>query len=1147
MREIEIWPGYDPASHSDNWIPRRTAGRLDRYPSATHTRASFARVAIATLVMGLVLSAAPALSGQAAAGATISGLVRGPGGVPVPGVTVKLIERHTREHRETWTETNGIYTVTELPAGTYELEVSLIGFRSEVRGPVTVSAGKELKIDITLVLAVSEKGAVADTDSDYASVHGPQGLRSPQIEIRRGSGSLEAAAGSATGAEDPSPNVSPSENLGEASSGDPTDSGDAASSDSSAEASAANSFLLSGSVARAAKADGDRSSQLQEVIDVHPPASAPGFGGGKSPNDAAVFSSMRSALRRVHANRIRGSVFNRYSNSIFDARPYPLNTAQSPRLPAYQEHAGISLGGPLIIPKVYQGRDKTSFYLQYSLRRNQTPFDSFATVPTLAERGGDFSQTVLQSGLLAGTTPTIYDPRSNPSGPRIPFPDNRIPQSALDPAAVGLLKFVPLPNLPGSVQNYHLQQPLPFTYHHVSGRIGHQISERDGLFAYYVFKSAGSTEVTDLPDLTFTTAVRSQDLNLSETHTFSPRIVNTVLLNFNRQRISTLNPFAFQEDIAGRLGIQGISSDPFDWGLPIISFTNFTPLNDTIPSLHRDQTFRLLDSLLMTLGSHELRFGGELRRIQLNRLTDPDARGTFTFSGFTSSDFTVDGFPVPETGFDFADFLLGLPQATSVRFGNSSNYFRARVYSAFVQDDWRLTPRLSINLGLRYEYFQPPTEKYGYLSNLAIGRDFASTRVVTARAGAYPESLIRGDGNNLSPHLGLALRPWSDRRVVLRAGYGIFYDGSIFQRLVLNLANQPPFAQAATLLTTPQQVLTLEQGFPEIAPSVARNTYSVDTNFRTPYGQTWSLTIEDEIARNLNLLVGYVGIKGTKLDLLLAPNRAAPGSPLTTQERLAIENALQFNYETSGAASIYHGFQVGLRGRFHNGLSAKAEYIFSKSIDNAAGVGGVGRVVAQNNADLDAERGLSIFDVRHRFTMGNSYDLPFGEGRRFFSGKGTLDRVLADWQISGNATLQTGIPFTARVLGNAGNNSGTGGYFSERADATGQPVSLPGFQRSTLRYFNTASFTLPAPGEFGNAGRNTIPGPGTIDFDLSLRRSVTISREKGVRASLRLEATNIFNTPTYIGLATTVNASDFGRITSVGEMRSLRLSVRVRF
>jgi Carboxypeptidase regulatory-like domain len=1125
------------------------------------------RVFAPSAILLALLLGTPWFAGAQVPGGTITGHVQGPGSVSVPGATIILQDQQTGVRKMTWSDEAGNYTFSSIPAGTYKLQISLVGFRDDVREPVPVTEGKSLTVNIALVMALRDESATGTSQQSSKGNEGaplnpaslPPGLRQ---RLDNAGDQIGAAAGDMLSGTE---NVRFAANAGggaESLSQGDSGGGDAGPNSFDLQASASNSFLLSGSVARAAT-PGDEEEQRRRRFEDFRRAmqseQAPGFGqgaggegrggwGGFGGGFGGIMTGGGRGFRPPQINRIHGMLSARYSNSALDARPYPLNVAESPRIPAHSIQTGIGFGGPLNIPGVYKGGNKTNFFFNYNLERERQPFDNLATVPTEAERKGDFSQTVISAGSMAGTVPVLYDPQSNLSGPRTAFANNRIPSTRFSSAAVGLLDYIPLPNLPGAVQNFHLQESLPNSSDRVMGRIGHEISDHDNMGVFYFFNSSRSQGVSSFPLLTRNTSTRSQNLNWNETHTFNPHLVNNFLLNFNRQRISTLNPFAFQQDIAGDLGIQGVSGDPRDWGLPLINFTNFTGLNDLIPSLVRNQTFRTVDSVILSTGKHNLRFGGEVRRVQQNNLQNPDARGTFTFSGLTTSDLSTAGFPIAGTGFDFADFLLGLPQVTSVRFGTSSNYFRSWVYAFFIQDDWRMSPRLTFNLGLRYEYFQPMSEKYGHLSDFELSDGFSSAQVVTGlSSGSLPASLIRSDANNLSPRIGIAFRPWTQRRLVLRAGYGIFYDGSIYPRLVTNLANQPPFAEASTLQTTPLQVLTFEQGFPLIDPGIARNTYAVDPGFRTPYGQSWNFSLEDEIARDWIFSLGYVGTKGTKLDLLLGPNIAVAGSPLTTQDQLILKNAQQFTYETSGADSIYHGLQAGIRRQYHNGLSFSADYTFSKSIDNAASVGGAGRFVAQNFLDLQAERGLSVFDVRHRLTLRHSYELPFGDRKPFFNHGGLLGRALGDWRVSGNATLQSGTPYTARVLGNLTDNSGTGAYQAQRADATGLSVALPSSEQTALRFFNSSAFTLPQAGEFGNAGRNTIPGPGRINFDMSLSRGVTFSRERGIRADFRLEANNIFNTPSYTGLATVVNATDFGRVTSVGSMRSLTFSMRMRF
>lgn len=1168
-------------------------------PSMMKYLASFANSAL--LWAAFLLAAPAALMGQGPAGAArLTGQVRGPGGVSVPGATIILTEKESGTRKQTWTDEDGNFAFTGVASGTYKLDVSLVGFRDELRDPLAVSADKPVQVDIVLAMALPAPPAGSEMAGRQRAWRNPGSSGNPGNPPNRqafpqgarerfGSQSTQGGAIEANGmpgeAASGEAGVRFSEGAATAGTGENNAASNGANGSAEANgpspdmgASAANSFLLSGSVMGAATPGGEGSDFESRRGEFQggqgpggpgeggPGGGGPGAGGGPGGGPGGGFGGggpggpggfgggggfggpggpggfgpggmtlggRGFAGRRPQINRIRGNINEQFTNSAVYAHPYPLNVAESPLVPSYQERFGVGFGGPLAIPKIYNGKDKTTFFFNYQLQRSKRAIDNFLTVPTSAERAGDFS------GL-----PTIYDPQSNPSGPRTPFSGNQIPMARFDAAALGLLKYIPLPNLPGTVQNFHLQEALPSRNDNVMALINRRIGTKDNANVMYSFNSAHSNSISSFPELTSTTSTRQQNLNLGETHTFNPHSVNMFMFNFNRSRTLILNPFANQQNISQELGIQGVSQNPFDFGLPQIGFTNFAAINDTIPSLTRPQTARLSDFVMLNRGKHNLRLGGELRRVEQNTLTDPNARGTFTFNGYTTSDFTTQGLPVAGTGFDFADFLLGLPQATSVRFGTASNYFRSWVFAGFVQDDWRVRSRLTLNLGLRYEYFQPFMEKFGHLSDLQIGPGFSTAGVVTGQSpDGLPSSLIHSDPYNFAPRIGIAYRPSTKRRMTVRAGYGLFYDSSIYSRLTPHLADQPPFAQASTLLTSPQQVLTLENGFPTVGPGVLTNTYAVDPNFRTPYGQNWNLAVEGEVARDLILSVGYVGTKGTMLDLLLGPNRTG-----SAQGNLSLHNAQQFTYETSGATSIYQGLQVILRRQFHNGFSMNAYYTFSKSIDDAASVGGSGtNTVAQNTFDLAAERGLSVFDVRHRLLINHTYEFPFGQRKRFLSHGGPVAGVFGDWRLSGVASIQSGTPLTASVRGNQSSGGGIGAYFSGRAEATGLPVSLPASQRSTLDYFNTAAFTLPPAGEFGNAGRNTIEGPGSINFNMALGRILTISETKGLRLDFRFEANNIFNHPNYAGVAAIVDATNYGRVTSVGGMRTLDFAMRLRF
>jgi hypothetical protein len=1095
--------------------------------------------------------------------------VRGPGVVSVPAVTVQLINPQTGERKETLTDENGNFAFTGIPLGNYRITLSLVGFRPDVREPIPVTADKLLKINLAMVLAMPEGAAVAQ---------GNGGGRSP---LRRGNGNLatltpttrnrgqfpaasQNSFGDGAGGEEGVLRIT--ENGGAESAGTENAApGETMPENPDASTSAANSFLLGGGVGDVATPGegrggrrgmrgggggfgggaggfgGGAGSPFGAGGGPSGGGQGGGFGGGGGGFGGGGGGARGWGRNRAQVNRIRGNFTEQYTNSGFDAHPYPLNVLESPRIPSYQETFGFSLGGPLVIPKVYNGGSKTSWFASYNLQRGRTGFDSFSTVPTMAEREGDFSDAVLRSGRYAA----IYDPLSSATGARTPFPENTIPAQLISAEAQGLLSYIPLPNLPGQVQNFHLQVPLPTGNDRVMGRIGQQIDSKNSLNVMYYFNRASSQSVATFPGIRSQTSSRGQNLSVSESHTFNTHLVNTLSLNFNRLRTSLLNDFAFQQNIAAQLGINGVSTNPFDWAIPSIGFTNFGGLNDPLSSLTRPQTIRANDVLIWNHGKHNIRLGGELRRVEQNTGTDPNAEGTFSFTGYSTSNFDK-GYPVPGTGFDFADFLLGLPQTTSVRYGVASNYLRTWVTTSFIQDDWRAGNHWTLNGGIRYEYFLPFSEKYGHLSDLAFGPGFTSPEVVTGiESGSLPPSLIHSDWHNFSPRLGIAYRPWIQHHLVMRSGYGVFYDGSIYSRMVNNMVDQPPFAQASTLTTNPEQVLTLENGFPALSPNTIHNTYAADTNYRRPYAQSWNFSVEDEIVRNVVLNVQYIGTKGTKLDLLLSPDSVNPSA--SGSHETSIPGVQQFLYETSGAASIYNGLQVVLRRQFHGGFSMSGFYTWSKSIDDAANIGGNGHNVPQNSFDLIAERALSNFNVGQKLVVNHTYELPFGGQRRFLNRGGFGSRIIGDWQLSGVATLQTGLPLTAAVAGNQSNNNGSGVFASERPDATGVPVSLPRSQRTTLDFFNTGAFALPESGEVGTAGRNTIMGPGAVTFNMSLGRFFTFSREKGIRGRFSINANNIFNHPNYAGVATTINAQNFGWVTSVAAMRSLNVALRFNF
>jgi outer membrane receptor protein involved in Fe transport len=526
---------------------------------------------------------------------------------------------------------------------------------------------------------------------------------------------------------------------------------------------------------------------------------------------------------------------------------------------------------------------------------------------------------------------------------------------------------------------------------------------------------------------------------------------------------------------------------------------------------------------------HTLRWGGDFRRMQINTQTDINARGSFVFTGLNS-------------GFDFSDFLLGLPQQTTVQFGENNYHFRGNSWDLFVQDEWRLRGNLTLNVGLRYEYVSPFIDISNHLANLSIAPEFltnasfnSSDAVVPVVAGqsGVPETIVHPDRNNLAPRIGIAWK--ATGKTVVRAGYGMNYNTGAYQTIVQQLAFQPPFSTTATNIQAAPGDLTLANGFPAAASGTITNNFAVDPNYRLGYVQIWNLNIQRELRPTLIMNVDYTGTKGTNLDIVEAPNR--------TGTSVRIPTVRAFNYETSAANSHTYATSVRIRKRLQTGFSVGGTYTFSKSIDDASSIGGGATVVAQNPFDLAAERGLSVFDQRHRFTGDYMVELPFGHDKRWLRDGGLPRTILGDWNWSGSWTIATGTPYTPRVLNDATDvNRGTNGTL--RADiVSGESVTLS--NPSIAEWFNTAAFTLPATGQFGDARRNSIEGPGSAALNMAMTKVFQI--KEGTMLEFRVQASNVFNTPQYSGIDTVVNSPTFGQVISVGAMRTIQLSGRFRF
>jgi len=890
-----------------------------------------------------------------------------------------------------------------------------------------------------------------------------------------------------------------------------------------------------------------------------------GFGGG--PFGGGGRGGGR--LFRQQVNRIRFSFYDQYDNSAFDAKPYSITGSQFPKPSSYNERFGGNIGGPLKIPHIYNGSDRTYFFLNYQHAIQSSAVSTYSTVPTAAERDSTGASNPDFNFCSVGAT--LYNPLSSSTGPRTllgdgchlstsPIPLDPAAQALLNPA--GIPPYFPLPNVPGAVtQNYLLQTSVPVNSDTLNLHILHTLNGKLSLNGGYNLQSQRQNTVGNFPSTAGHSSALNQSASLGLAHNWTPMLSENTQLNWSRSRAQTSSDHSFIDNIAGNAGITGISADPLTFGLPALDFTSFSGFNDPIPSLIRNQTLRFSDSVKWIHAKHTATFGGEIRRIELNTNSSPDPRGRFTFTGVMTDQLQSTGQPVAlnpsvEPYYELADFLLGLPYNAAVQFGPST-YLRSWGFALYAQDDWRINKVFTFDYGLRYEIATPPVELYNHFANLDLNPAVTAVAVVTpgqtgpVTGASFPRSLVHTDYGNWQPRIGFAWEPGIHPKTVVRGGYSIFFNESAYNTLAQQyLAYEPPFATSQNAFTSGSHILTLENAFP--ASALITNTGGVNPFYRNPYAQTWTFGTETSFTQNWILDLTYTGTKGTDLDLLRAPNRAPLGTgQLQTQNILQIPTAQSFYYDQSGANSIYHALQARLVHRFTHGLTLQGIYTYSKSLDNASTIGGSAPTVVQQDGNcastpapcpnFAAERGLSSFDMRHQFRMFSVYELPFGERNRW-ANHGWAEHVFSNWRLQNILTWHTGTPETV-LLGGTASDNGTGAAFSLRPNQTGNP-NLGMCGGSPQHFFNTGVFAVPPAGTYGNARRGAVEGPCQFTWNMSLAKGFRFGPEQRHHIDVRWEIQNLTNTPPFTGVASTLGSINFGQITRAGSMRTMDVMMR---
>ncbi len=1042
--------------------------------------------------------------------ASLSGEVLDPSGAAVPGVEVVIREQSTGFTHRVVTNSSGVYVAGELAPGRYTVSVARRGFAPLRLPDIDVAVNQQARLDLVLktgaaaesIDVVSQVSPVQKEDSSIGSVLDssmvaglPLSQRTVTSLITLGPGAIPRQLGGFTHDLD---NDVQAGSRGSVALNPPINGA----------RPYMNSELLDGAYntdrntfAVAVIPPLDSVQEFQVDSSLSPPAFAETGGG-------VVDVATKAGTEKFH-----GSAFEYLQNEATDAEPY-FATPSLPRPVFRSNQFGGSLGGP-IKPRA------TYFFVAYEGLLGENALPSVQLVPNAAVRGGNF----------AGEA--IYDPLSYnaATGLKTPFPGGQIPGTRIDPIASRYLaQYEPLPNIPqNGTGNYIDNTPSTNDNNSVSARIDHQFSHAGVLFGRYTINNEDGGIGSQFPLRPTTEDVRAQQAMIGHTYSGTGWL-NEARLSFTRLRVFDVPQSAFKQNVAAALGVQGAPNNPFTFGLPYFFVTNYSTVTDdpTLPQVQRDNTWDASESVALIRGHHSLRFGAEWIRFDFNYLQSQDVRGQYTYTGVFSALASN-----PNSGDAFADFLLGYPQNTQRTVGSAQAYLRENSFAGYLQDDWRVTPALTLNLGLRYEYTSPFSDASNQMLNVNYATFPQPPALVPVATAAAPVL------TNFSPRVGLAYElPGAASRggsAVFRAGYGIYFSPEIAAEaydLVLNGIRTEINETAGTGLP----ILTTANGFPATSSTGFPSYFGLDNNAPTPYVQQWNAGLQKELPGAVLFEVDYVGSKGAHLgrfDRLNIPLTPGPGD--LQQRRPFPSLGTIFQVKHIGNSS-YNSLQVKAEKRMSRSLSFLASFVWSKSIDDTDSIlaGQFDGAGAQNEQNLRLERGLSFFNVPRRLSAGFVYTLPASTHLRALSN---------GWQMSGTITVQDGTPLNPFYLATDFANTGT----PNRPNIVlGQSISLPPSQRTPERWFNTNAFSAPAPYTYGNAGRDIIPGPGNAVVDLALHRRFALSEH--VALELRAESFNLLNYPNW-GIPGPYPdlGPFFGAILSAGDPRRLQFAARVEF
>ena len=870
-----------------------------------------------------------------------------------------------------------------------------------------------------------------------------------------------------------------------------------------------------------------------------------------------------NVLTKSGTNQFHGTMFEFLRNDKMDANPYSFTSIRTKKDPFKWNQYGFTLGGPIWLPKIFNGKDKLFFMANYESFRKRGSSTALYSLAPVAVQGGDFS----------GIASRIYDPSSHVQTANgitaTPFANNVLPQNRISSVSKKLLEFYRQPTLPGVINNYTQQNPRPQNRDQFILRMDYVESAASTWSGRYSWGDENESQ----PGLNLngTKLVTNLEQYMgSNTRVLSPAVVTETRFGYTRFYNSVGTLLAFQRNVVDELGIPGLKGgEPVSWGIPSVGIANYNGIGDSTdgPFENKNSTLQFLNNTSIIRGNHSLRFGGEIRKDQFNQIGNQYGRGSFGFSQRTTED------PFTHTqGDGFASFLLGNVNLTEVSAQNAAAQFRATTFALYFDDSWKITPKFTLSLGLRYENTPPWEDISGNLVTVfynafdnspnvtdqsrhpvflrqgkGTGDPYAGLKVRWPNIPLVQDNrlgnrLVNRDNNDFGPRIGIAWNPTS--KWVVRAGAGAFYNqdqGNPRFDVARNAAGR---TRNDDNIDFPKETwLTGAAGIVGSSANILTpQAFSNKFDRRTPYVLQWLVNVQREVASNLTFEAGYVASVSHHLESYRGVSAAVPGPGSNASRSPYPEWGLLVLVENGGNAN-YHSMGSKLTKRYSNGINAMLSYTWSKSIDTTSGIrtSDSDTLFSQDGRCMHCDRGLSAFDNRHRMVLSGSYDVPIGKGRAMDIQNKFLDAIVGGWQAGGITTWRSGFAINPT----AGVNRASTNIGNDRPDASGISQSVE--NATTERWFNTAAFVLQPIYQFGNAGRNTVKSPAGFILDTSLQKNFNLPKE-GHQLQFRWEAYNSFNHPVWGNPNTSLSSVNYGRITSTSAtMRQLQFALKYVF